>query len=53
MPRLSQPDVPSRRACSSCVPGLPMCVACYLDHMDLDRLEQERELTMEGYREPL
>ena len=50
MIRPSQPEL-QRRACPSCVPGLPMCVACYLDHMDIDRLEFERELDMEGYRE--
>ena len=41
----------SRSACPSCAPGLPLCVACYLDRLELGRLEDEHVDTLEGYRE--
>jgi hypothetical protein len=39
----------ARRACLSCVPGQPVCVSCYLDMRDMERMEDDRVLDLEGY----
>ncbi len=44
----SQPET-SSRPCPSCAPGLPVCVSCYLDMRDLERLEDDTLSVMEGY----
>ena len=43
--------ISSRRHCPSCSPGLPMCVSCYLDVRDMERMEDERVFDLEGYVE--
>ena len=48
--RLAEP-LTMRRPCPSCAPGLPMCVSCYLDMRDMERLEDERLIDLEGYVE--
>lgn len=35
--------------CPSCAPGLPICVSCYLDQRDRERMEEDRLDTLEGY----
>ena len=46
-----RPETDARRWCPSCAPGLPVCVACYLDARHLERLEDDRMLDLEGYAE--
>lgn len=41
----------SSRPCPSCGPGLPLCVSCYLDMRDLERLEDDSLTALEGYAE--
>ncbi len=46
-----RPETDARRWCPSCAPGLPVCVACYLDARYLERLEDDRLIDLEGYAE--
>ena len=48
--RPTRPTV-SARPCPSCGPGLPLCVSCYLDVRDMERMEDDAVLGMEGYAE--
>jgi hypothetical protein len=51
MPTTEMRPQVSSRPCPSCGPGLPLCVSCYLDMRDLERMEDDAMLVMEGYED--